>query len=563
MKKIISIAVAMFMAVSCMGLAIFNVSAAGSSVIQFSSKEITVGDQFTVTVNINADENMMATQFALQYDPQVLEFISGDSSSGGAGVISVVHPVGNSKSARLSYTFKAIKAGSCYVSTSDSVYVNFDEAEISVPNQGASVAVKDVSLSNNAKLKSLKVSEGTLTPAFSSSTTSYSVTVEKGVTDCKIYAVSDDGDAKVQVNGGNDLKVGKNNCTVTVTAANGTQKTYNIVITRQEETKSENESTSSDESSSEESSEEESSEEESSDEETSSEEGSLDIKVDGHTYTVANDISSVDIPLGFSAKKATYNGNDVTVITDENENYVIYYLGNSKGKELHPYVLNQDTYTFEKVQHLKQSGRYYIFCDLPDNSGISEGYYTTSTNISDFNVECYSSNEPEFSSFYYMYCYNGEDYGYYRYDSLEKVLQRYPEMTVKMQEVSNSTEVDESFAAKFASLSNNAKIIVIGFFLAVIGIITLVILLLLRIFRYRNGAKFASDIGYADEFDDVNFVNKFSMDNDGFLTDDDDEITANLDFGDDFNDEKNETADYLIKGEPEEGNVIPDEEDNK
>ncbi len=573
MKRIVSLIITICLILSCLGA--LNVSAAGKSVIKFNSKEVTVGDEFTVTVNVSADENMMAMQFALQYDPQILEFVSGDSSSGGAGVISVVHPIGNASSASLSYTFKAVKAGSCYVSTSDLVYVNFDESEISVPNQGSSVTVKDVTLSDNADLKSLKISDGKLSPSFSSSATSYSVTVEKGVTDCKIYATADDKDAKVQVSGGSDLKVGKNKCTVTVTAANGTQKTYNIVITRKEEVESKPESSSeeessevsSEESSSEESSSDESSsdesssDEESSEEETSSEEGTLETQVDGVKYTVAENIDNVNIPLGFTAKTAVYNGNEVAVITDENEEYVIFYLSKSNSEKLYPYLLNPDTVTFEKLQYLNQNGRYYIFCELPSDANISEGYYMTSTYISDFNVECYSDTKPELSAFYYAYCFNGEEYGFYRYDSAEKVLQRYPELTMNLNTEDVSADVDESFAARFASLTTNAKIIVVGILLVIIGIIALVILLALRIVRYRNGAKYDSDINYLDDFDDVNFVNKFSLENEEYLTDKED-VTAGLDFGDDIPSEDTDIPDYLIDGEPESGDILPTEENS-
>ncbi|MEE1054641.1 MAG: cohesin domain-containing protein, partial [Acutalibacteraceae bacterium] len=172
MKKIISLVAALILAVSCMSM--LTVSAAGKSTIHFSSNSITVGDTLTVTVKVSADEAMYGVEFALNYDPSVLEFVSGDSCSGGAGVISVAASA-DSTSRSLTYTFKALKAGSCSISTADLIYIPVSEVAVSVADQGASVTVKDASLSDNANLKSLSISEGSLSPSFSASKTSYTV----------------------------------------------------------------------------------------------------------------------------------------------------------------------------------------------------------------------------------------------------------------------------------------------------------------------------------------------------------------------------------------------------
>ena len=86
-----------------------------------------------------------------------------------------------------------------------------------------------------ATLKSLSLSEGTLSPAVSSGRTSYTAKVKYEVTSCKVFATATDGKATVAVGGKEALAVGKNTRTVTVTAQNGTQKTYTIVITRMAE----------------------------------------------------------------------------------------------------------------------------------------------------------------------------------------------------------------------------------------------------------------------------------------------------------------------------------------
>ena len=520
MKKIISLVAALILAVSCMSM--LTVSAAGKSTIHFSSNSITVGDTLTVTVKVSADEAMYGVEFALNYDPSVLEFVSGDSCSGGAGVISVAASA-DSTSRSLTYTFKALKAGSCSISTADLIYIPVSEVAVSVADQGASVTVKDASLSDNANLKSLSISEGSLSPSFSASKTSYTVSVGRSVTDCKIYATAADSGATVQVSGGSDLKIGKNDCTVTVTAPSGTQKTYKIVITRLEtdtssDTSSDTESTVS---------------------------GTLDTEIDGTVYTVAQNIDSVALPNGFSAKKVLYNDIEVAVAEDANGEYTIYYLGTSDSDQLVPYTLNTKTNVFEKLQYFKQAEFFYIFAEIPEGYDMPDGYYATNTQISDFNVSCYSSSNPELASFYYIYCFTGEDYGFYRYDSLENVLQRYPEMTLVAATDAELKPEGDGFIARFNSLTTNAKVAVIGFLLIILAVLALIILFVLRLIYHRNSVELTSDMDYQQDFDNVNYGTSFSIETDNFVTEDDEDVKE-LDFGDEDAPQEPE-SDYITE----------------
>lgn len=509
MKKIISLIISIVIVISGVFACGLNAAASGSSSIAFSKKTVDVGDSVTVTVNVSSNEAMYAVQFAVQYDPEVLKFKSGDSCSGGAGVLTVVDALDGVKKRALKYTFEAVKAGSCYISTADTVYVNKDYQEVSVSNQGASMTVKDVSLSSNAKLNSLKLSEGKLSPAFSSSKTSYKVSVGKSVTECKVYATADDEDAKVKVEGGSNLKVGNNTCKITVTAANGNQKVYTVVITREKE-----DDTSSEDNSSEEDT---SSDEESSDE-TSSEEPkeTLETEIEGKKYTVATDLKGEKLPEGFEKSVALYNELEVAVAKDAAGNYVIYYLVDSETKEKTPYTLDEETKTFEKLKYIEQNGRIYIFAEIPEGFELPSGYYLTGKLISDFNINCYASENPELSDFYYMYCFNGSDYSFYRYDNDENVIQRYPELTL-VTSTNNDVQVEkDNIKDRFLSLTNNAKIVVLGTLALVLFLLIFVILLVFRILIKRGRAEYISNMGYED-FDSIEYNNSFSIANEDFL----------------------------------------------
>jgi len=97
--------------------------------------------------------------------------------------------------------------------------------------------------SANANLSLLKISRGTLSPAFATTTTDYTASVVNGVSTVTVTPTTTSTTATVTINGtpvtsgsasaAIDLTVGANNIAVVVTAQdNTTIKTYKIVITR-------------------------------------------------------------------------------------------------------------------------------------------------------------------------------------------------------------------------------------------------------------------------------------------------------------------------------------------
>ncbi|WP_051217394.1 cadherin-like beta sandwich domain-containing protein, partial [Paenibacillus assamensis] len=95
--------------------------------------------------------------------------------------------------------------------------------------------------SSNADLSSLTLSEGTLSPAFATGTTSYTASVANNVASLDATATVADSKATVTINGASvasgsvtrvSLNVGSNPITVVVTAEDGTPKTYTVTVTR-------------------------------------------------------------------------------------------------------------------------------------------------------------------------------------------------------------------------------------------------------------------------------------------------------------------------------------------
>lgn len=88
--------------------------------------------------------------------------------------------------------------------------------------------------SNDATLKSLTIDKGTLSPAFSSGTTSYNVEVDSSVTKVVLTATKNHANATVNATTTCNLKeTGKTTCSVKVTAEDGTTtKTYSVIVSK-------------------------------------------------------------------------------------------------------------------------------------------------------------------------------------------------------------------------------------------------------------------------------------------------------------------------------------------
>ena len=81
-------------------------------------------------------------------------------------------------------------------------------------------------------LDSITVSDCTLDPVFNSATTEYSCTVPNSVTSVTVNATATSSKSKVRGLGSKDLTVGKNTLPIRVIAEDGSEKIYNINITR-------------------------------------------------------------------------------------------------------------------------------------------------------------------------------------------------------------------------------------------------------------------------------------------------------------------------------------------
>ena len=479
MKKIFKSAVLSIAAIMLIiSTAVFPASAE-NAVLSFSSQKPSVGQSVTVTVTFNPGAKMYSADFSLSYNPDILTYESATctAKAAGGGIVKAAPTLTGETKISYKFTFTAKKSGSSNITVSGGVY-GFEDTENYNVEASATLTVSDAAKPGVATLKSLSISNGTLTPGFSTGRTSYTAKVKYEVTTCKVYATATDAKATVAVGGKEALAVGKNTRTVTVTAQNGTQKTYTIVITRLKEGEELDGETKP---------------------EDNTDEPEKSTVIDGVKYLLATDLSGFTLPNGFKANTVTYGETEVAAAQDTDANYTVYYLKGENSESYQPYTLESDGKTFKKLKFATFGNNTYIFADIPEGKTVPEGFYQSSVKIGDFDIPAYKSPDEGLTDFYYTYCFFEKNFAMYRYDSRENVLQRCPEFTLG--DISAAAPKGAGFAARFVSLSSNAKIIVVGIVILIIAAVALIVMLIVRMVKPR----YDDDDGYDDDM----FTNAF------------------------------------------------------
>ena len=488
----------------------FTTSAAISTSVKTSA--VSIGDKVTFTISASSQYQIVDFIGLVQYDPDVL-YIQGYN-----GKISFTETNNKDssnnyyKTFSYSFVFQTKKTGVTNISLlADSTYFTYQTSngssskeEYLQNNISKTVTVKDKQLSSNANMKSLSVRclvanykeiSCKMTPSFSKNTTEYTVNVPNSVVKCLLNGEREEGNpSDWSVEGSANMKVGKNVRKVIVTAPSGAQKVYTININRGEEAADTplNPDV---------------------DTPVSDTENPLEIQIDNTKYIIATDISAVKLFKGFEASTTDFKGQEISVARDKEGNFELFYLYASDSDVLTPYTYDKKNDTFKKLNFISQNDITYIVQELPLQYFDSQNYFTTNAEINGVELKCYQSKNSKLSDFYYLYCFNGENFDTYRYDSREGVLQRYPEMTLGITATDSETSVKANntpeILQKFNLLDHNAKILVITFIVAIIIAIALVILLLIKLFTRNKYRDILDEDVPSESFDEVTINDDF------------------------------------------------------
>lgn len=305
---------------------------AATARIAFSDPSAAAGSEFTVKMKITGSDPLSTADVMLSYDAASLEFIEGTNTDGGNGALRVHGDAGAGGASTLAYElkFKALTAGTSQITVKDQEVYDADSKLVTVDQLGQSkvtVTAKE-GASDDASLKSLKVSPGTLSPEFSADVETYSVTVGTDVDQLVVSAETTDSDAATQVSGAEGLQMGENRVTVKVTAQDGqTTKEYVIVVTKEEGGAS-------------------------ADSQPAAENEAFEMHVSRRSFTVMEPDDTVEVPEGLVPTTITIDDHKVTgwVWGDETEHEycVIYAMNESGEKGLYRYDLKSSERTIQR-----------------------------------------------------------------------------------------------------------------------------------------------------------------------------------------------------------------------
>lgn len=252
-----------------------------------------------------------------------------------------------------------------------------------------------VNYSKDNNLKSLTISEGTLSPAFSASTTSYTVELASTVTSLKVDAVANDTKASVKGTGTKELEPGENTIKITVTAENGNPKVYTITAIVDETPL-------------------------------------VFLPYNGKELGVVRNIKNVKEPNGFEQTKVKVNGNDTVAWHSSNRNVTLLYLQNENDKDFYVFDGNNVVSIYKPLNGIGKNLAYVgVPSELQERSGMTFGEVT----IKDTTLQGWTYKDETLSNYSIIYAMNESgEYNYYQYESSENTLQLYPNASLISQE---------------------------------------------------------------------------------------------------------------------------------
>ena len=244
MKRIFATALALLV---CVCLLSITANAAGASAGFTGPNTVRAGDTITVTFSVTGS-GLKGLQGTIVYDSNLLTLTKTTQKISSPWVVewngsnfvaydnNQENPI-NSNTALYALTFKVSSGASTGADLSVSctnIKVSDGGGDVSV---GTATYSKGIAapLSNDNTLRSMSVSNATISPDFRSGTTSYTATVPYAVSKLNITAKANHSGAKVSISNPELAENATTNVTVTVTSESGRKKTYTIAVTREQD----------------------------------------------------------------------------------------------------------------------------------------------------------------------------------------------------------------------------------------------------------------------------------------------------------------------------------------
>lgn len=494
-KKIIS---ALLIICMCAVMAFVNktdILAAGTARVSIGSASGMVGDTVSIDVSISASSGIGGATIYVSYDPSILA-LSGSSSNSGTAMVSFMDESTASSQSK-TITFKIIGAGTSSLNViGDSKVIDIDMQACSISKSSGSVtASAPASYSSDNTLSSLQISPGVLSPAFSPDVTTYTTSVGADCASLTVSAVPNDSKATVSVSG-KRMDPGFNTTTITVTAENGSKRTYTIKTTKETNSASNenNQATGSDSSN-----------------------GSTDnnnipdvqdpnseaiqepnITVDNAEYKIVSANDEHPLPDGYTPTEYDYNGTKVSAGVGIDTGVTIVYLESTDGKgESGYYVYDSVRKTFSQFVEVSQPQFTYCILAIDEASmELPEGYDVGRTVINGKEVDALLDRTGNYALFYGVSS-TGET-GWFRYNVNDGTIQGYAGYNMADEQVINTNTKTADSDKAFNTVSSYIFVILAVLAVVIIALIVVVIALSIKLSKSKKAFVGAMD-GYEDE----------------------------------------------------------------
>ena len=300
--------------------------------------------------------------------------------------------------------------------------------------------------SSDNTLKSIVLSNGSLSPAFSPKTKNYTATVDNSVTSLSISATPTDQTAKVtSVSGNDNLQVGENTITITVKAENGVTAKYTIVVTRRDATDPEN---------------------------SEAQEEKKSYEINGSNWGISTEITEEEVLQDFTLSSILIDNLEYPCLSFNNGSLDLIKMVSEDGLNIGFFVYDKDQgaiYPFAKIS----GEEHYVIILMPDVADVPGDYAEVTLAIEGkADVTAYQKADDEL---YLIYCINDRgEKGWYQYDPVEETYIRYVAPVETVEQVVEAQNPDTALQAEVANLKLERTII-----LAVCGIILVILLIII------------------------------------------------------------------------------------
>ena len=488
-----------------------DILAAGTARVSIGSASGTVGDIVSIDVSISASSGIGGATIYVSYDPSILA-LSGSSSNSGTAMVSFMDESTASSQSK-TITFKIIGAGTSSLNViGDSKVIDIDMQACSISKSSGSVtASAPASYSSDNTLSSLQISPGVLSPAFSPDVTTYTTSVGADCASLTVSAVPNDSKATVSVSG-KRMDPGFNTTTITVTAENGSKRTYTIKTTKETNSASNenNQATGSDSSN-----------------------GSTDnnndipdvqdpnseaiqepnITVDNAEYKIVSANDEHPLPDGYTPTEYDYNGTKVSAGVGIDTGVTIVYLESTDGKgESGYYVYDSVRKTFSQFVEVSQPQFTYCILAIDEASmELPEGYDVGRTVINGKEVDALLDRTGNYALFYGVSS-TGET-GWFRYNVNDGTIQGYAGYNMADEQVINTNTKTADSDKAFNTVSSYIFVILAVLAVVIIALIVIVIALSIKLSKSKKAFVGAMD-GYEDEDIDEEDLDDMELEDD-------------------------------------------------